>query len=87
MDAQITVAAGPHRQLGMGRCCPFAPQSNTWSEPSPTSHARAAACDESAPVAKLGDNERTDRLLAAEQAVLEAGGCVARLVGLYHAQR
>ncbi|PRW58245.1 NAD(P)-binding domain [Chlorella sorokiniana] len=46
-----------------------------------------SACDESAPVAKMGDNERTDRLLAAEQAVLEAGGCVARLVGLYHAQR
>lgn len=46
-----------------------------------------AACDESAPVAKRGDNERTDRLLAAEQAVLDAGGCVVRLVGLYHAQR
>lgn len=46
-----------------------------------------AACDESAPVAKAGDNERTDRLLAAEQAVLDAGGCVVRLVGLYHAQR
>ena len=47
----------------------------------------AAACDESAPTAKLGDNERTDKLLAAEQAVVEAGGCVVRLVGLYHAQR
>ncbi|PSC68244.1 NAD(P)-binding domain [Micractinium conductrix] len=46
-----------------------------------------SACDESAPTAKLGDNERTDRLLAAENAVLEAGGCVVRLVGLYHAQR
>lgn len=48
---------------------------------------RPAACDESAPTAKLGDNERTDRLLAAEQAVLDAGGIVVRLVGLYHAQR
>lgn len=38
-------------------------------------------------MAKLGVNERTDRLLATEQAVLEAGGCVVRLVGLYHAQR
>ena len=46
-----------------------------------------AACDEGAPTAKLGDNERTDRLLAAEAAVLEAGGNVVRLVGLYHATR
>ncbi|KAL4418741.1 hypothetical protein ABPG77_006414 [Micractinium sp. CCAP 211/92] len=46
-----------------------------------------SACDESAPTAKLGDNERTDRLLAAEAAVLEAGGNVVRLVGLYHATR
>lgn len=48
---------------------------------------RPAACDEGAPTAKLGDNERTDRLLAAEAAVLAAGGCVVRLVGLYHANR
>ena len=48
---------------------------------------RLAACDETAPTAKLGDNERTDKLLAAEQAVLVAGGCVVRLVGLYHGQR
>lgn len=27
------------------------------------------------------------RLLKAEQAVLEAGGCVVRLAGLYHATR
>ncbi|EFN59122.1 hypothetical protein CHLNCDRAFT_18825 [Chlorella variabilis] len=46
-----------------------------------------SACDETAPTAKLGDNERTDKLLAAEQAVLVAGGCVVRLVGLYHGQR
>lgn len=46
-----------------------------------------SACDEGAPTAKLGDNERTDRLLAAEAAVLEAGGNVVRLVGLYHATR
>jgi len=32
-------------------------------------------------------NERTDKLLLAEQAVLEAGGCVVRLVGLYHRTR
>lgn len=46
-----------------------------------------AACDENGAVAALGANERTDRLLNAEAAVLEAGGCVVRLVGLYHAQR
>lgn len=56
--------------------------------PSPAQHDNPhAACDESAPTAKPGDNERTDRLLAAEAVVLEAGGCVVRLVGLYHAQR
>ncbi|KAK9843920.1 hypothetical protein WJX84_007120 [Apatococcus fuscideae] len=32
-------------------------------------------------------SERTDRLLKAEDAVLEAGGCVLRLVGLYHSRR
>ena len=46
-----------------------------------------SACGEDAPVARLGDAERTDRLLLAEEAVREAGGCVVRLVGLYHATR
>lgn len=32
-------------------------------------------------------NPRVDRLLDAEAVVLEAGGCVLRLAGLYHAQR
>ena len=38
---------------------------------------------------KLGgaDDEKTDRLLRAEEAVLARGGCVVRLVGLYHSQR
>lgn len=44
-------------------------------------------CDESAPVVPKGKGERTDRLLMAEDAVLEAGGCVVRLVGLYHRSR
>jgi nucleoside-diphosphate-sugar epimerase len=44
-------------------------------------------CDESAPLVPLGANERTDRLLLSEQAVMEAGGCVVRLVGLYHRTR
>eukprot|EP00887_Chlorella_sp_A99_P005444 scaffold1.g5444.t1 len=44
-------------------------------------------CDESTPVFKLGENERVDKIIAAEQAVLTAGGNVVRLVGLYHAQR
>lgn len=65
-------------------CCTAAPGQRPPLNPPP---ACRAACDESSPVAKLGVNERTDRLLAAEQAVLEAGGCVVRLVGLYHAQR
>ena len=44
-------------------------------------------CDESAPLVALGSNPRTDALLNAEQAVLDAGGCVVRLVGLYHRTR
>ena len=91
------LGAAQHRCPAQRGCCPALP-AQYWCLLSvvphrlvvtlPTSHAAcAAACDESAPVAKLGDNERTDRLLAAEQAVLEAGGCVVRLVGLYHAQR
>jgi hypothetical protein len=44
-------------------------------------------CNEAAPLAELGGNERTDRLLLAERVVLEAGGCVVRLVGLYHSGR
>ena len=46
-----------------------------------------SACDESAPVVPLGSNPRTDAILRAEQAVLDAGGCVVRLVGLYHRTR
>lgn len=44
-------------------------------------------CDENGPVAALGSSPRTDALLNAERAVLEAGGCVVRLVGLYHRTR
>lgn len=44
-------------------------------------------CDESAPTVPLGKERRTDVLLLAEQAVLNAGGCVVRLVGLYHRNR
>ena len=43
--------------------------------------------DEDSPVVPLGASERTDRLLLAEAAVLAAGGCVVRLVGLYHRER
>ncbi|GMH45424.1 hypothetical protein BSKO_13381 [Bryopsis sp. KO-2023] len=35
----------------------------------------------------LGESERMDRMLKAEAAVLEAGGNVVRLAGLYHANR
>ena len=44
-------------------------------------------CNEDSPLVKKGASERTDKLLAAEDAVLSAGGCVLRLAGLYHAQR
>jgi len=46
-----------------------------------------SACDESAPLVALGTSPRTDTILRAEQAVLDAGGCVVRLVGLYHRTR
>lgn len=42
--------------------------------------------NEDTPLVPRG-NERTDKLLLAEQAVLDAGGCVVRLVGLYHRTR
>lgn len=44
-------------------------------------------CDEDSPVVPLGKSPRTDVLLKAENAVLEAGGCVLRLGGLYKADR
>jgi nucleoside-diphosphate-sugar epimerase len=44
-------------------------------------------CNEASPVFPPGANPRTDALLKAEQACLEAGGCVVRLVGLYHRTR
>jgi hypothetical protein len=43
--------------------------------------------DESSPTVPRGAAPRTDALLAAEDAVLAAGGCVLRLAGLYHATR
>ncbi|KAK9671840.1 hypothetical protein RND81_12G057900 [Saponaria officinalis] len=44
-------------------------------------------CDEDTPVVPLGRSPRTDVLLKAEDAVLEYGGCVLRLAGLYKADR
>ncbi|KAL0921973.1 hypothetical protein M5K25_005929 [Dendrobium thyrsiflorum] len=44
-------------------------------------------CDEDYPVVPIGRSPRTDVLLKAESAVLEAGGCVLRLSGLYSADR
>jgi len=43
--------------------------------------------DEASPTVARGAAPRTDTLLAAEDAVLGAGGCVLRLAGLYHASR
>ncbi|CAA0839931.1 NAD(P)-binding Rossmann-fold superfamily protein [Striga hermonthica] len=40
-------------------------------------------CDEDTPVVPIGRSPRTDNLLKAEKVVLEAGGCVVRLAGLY----
>jgi len=44
-------------------------------------------CNEDSPVAEQGSSDRNDRLLQAEAAALDAGGCVVRLVGLYHSSR
>uniref|UniRef100_A0A2N9GNF9 NAD-dependent epimerase/dehydratase domain-containing protein n=1 Tax=Fagus sylvatica TaxID=28930 RepID=A0A2N9GNF9_FAGSY len=40
-------------------------------------------CDEDTPVVPIGRSPRTDVLLKAEKVVLEYGGCVLRLAGLY----
>ncbi|GMP56759.1 hypothetical protein CsSME_00021118 [Camellia sinensis var. sinensis] len=40
-------------------------------------------CDEDNPSVPIGRNPRTDVLLKAEKVVLEYGGCVLRLAGLY----
>ncbi|KAL3505786.1 hypothetical protein ACH5RR_031168 [Cinchona calisaya] len=41
------------------------------------------SCDENSPVVPFGRSPRTDVLLNTEKVVLEAGGCVLRLAGLY----
>ena len=46
-----------------------------------------AECDETSEVYDLGESPRVDRLLNAEKVVLDAGGVVCRLAGLYHSQR
>lgn len=45
------------------------------------------ACDEDGPVVPIGRSPRTDVLLKAEKVMLEFGGCVLRLAGLYKADR
>lgn len=45
------------------------------------------ACDETSKVYRVGESPRVDRLLLAERAVLDAGGIVCRLAGLYHSER
>ncbi|GAV87360.1 hypothetical protein CFOL_v3_30786 [Cephalotus follicularis] len=44
-------------------------------------------CDEDTAVVPIGRSPRTDVLLKAEKLVLEFGGCVVRLAGLYKADR
>ncbi|KAJ0477617.1 putative NAD(P)-binding domain superfamily [Helianthus annuus] len=44
-------------------------------------------CNEDSPVVPIGKSPRTDILLKAEKKVLEAGGCVVRLAGLYKLDR
>ncbi|GAB4843556.1 hypothetical protein Ancab_013519 [Ancistrocladus abbreviatus] len=44
-------------------------------------------CDENTPVVLIGRNPKTDVLIKAEEVVLDCGGCVLRLVGLYKADR
>ncbi|XP_058082596.1 uncharacterized protein LOC131230691 [Magnolia sinica] len=45
------------------------------------------SCDEDSPIVPIGRSPRTDVLLKAENAVLEVGGCVLRLAGLYKSDR
>ncbi|KAH7573628.1 hypothetical protein JRO89_XS03G0182300 [Xanthoceras sorbifolium] len=40
-------------------------------------------CDEDSPIVPIGRSPRTDVLLKAEKMVLEFGGCIVRLAGLY----
>ena len=42
---------------------------------------------ESTPTANAANNPRLERLLKAEHACIEAGGCCLRLAGLYNLQR
>ncbi|XP_048136161.1 uncharacterized protein LOC115748517 [Rhodamnia argentea] len=44
-------------------------------------------CDEDSPVVPIGRSPRTDVLLKAEAVVMEIGGCVIRLAGLYKEDR
>ncbi|XP_038875886.1 uncharacterized protein LOC120068246 [Benincasa hispida] len=44
-------------------------------------------CDEDSPVVPTGRSPRTDVLLKSEKIVIEFGGCVLRLAGLYKADR
>ncbi|KAK9161476.1 hypothetical protein Syun_007817 [Stephania yunnanensis] len=44
-------------------------------------------CDEDSPIVPIGRSPRTDVLLSAEKVVLEVGGCVLRLAGLYSLDR
>lgn len=44
-------------------------------------------CDEDTPIVSLGRSPRTDVLLRAEREVLQAGGTVVRLAGLYTKER
>ncbi|KAL9237688.1 hypothetical protein vseg_012208 [Gypsophila vaccaria] len=53
------------------------------SSSAPYDCADGGYCDEDTPVVPLGRSPRTDTLLKAENEVLEHGGCVLRLVGLY----
>eukprot|EP00262_Sarcandra_glabra_P004499 TRINITY_DN15585_c0_g1_i2.p1 TRINITY_DN15585_c0_g1~~TRINITY_DN15585_c0_g1_i2.p1 ORF type:complete len:312 (-),score=28.27 TRINITY_DN15585_c0_g1_i2:165-1100(-) len=45
------------------------------------------SCDEDCPIVPIGRSPWTDVLLQAENAVLEVGGCVLRLAGLYKSDR
>ncbi|KAL5701426.1 hypothetical protein ACHQM5_026762 [Ranunculus cassubicifolius] len=45
------------------------------------------SCDEDSPVVPIGKSPRTDVLLKSEKEVVEAGGCVLRLAGLYKSDR
>lgn len=78
-NSDIQVAEAVAKWDGSG-CLVFTSSTGMYS-------AESGTCDENSDVFPADHSERIARLWGAEKAVLEAGGCVVRLAGLYHADR